>query len=226
MNVEEPAAETPAAETPAATSAPQDAGAREDPRDALLQAHAPAVMVPRFGNLAPLARAGHRYLVAADGIWLEVRRAWLHARVHVAPSGIALPFGDVAQIIEYGFSVRDLCAMHRAFVRDATDAMPNEFAAWAVYDERNASLEYRPIVADEASPGRVSFQRPPLAEHEHLAIDLHSHGEMPAFFSATDDADDAGEVKLAVVVGEIGLDAIPSCATRLCLLGLFLGGGE
>lgn len=201
-----------------------------DPRDAILQAHTPVVTVPRFGELAPLGKSGHRYLVDAQGLWIEVRRPWLHVRAPLASqlfSGDhegehALPFGKLERLMQYGFSGEDLQRVQTLFLYDARKAMPDEYAAWAVYDERTQRLNYVPLIAETSSPDALEgIQRPRLEPHEHLAIDLHSHGALSAFFSSTDDADDRGEVKVAVVVG--GLDEEPQWETRLCLLGLFIG---
>lgn len=195
-----------------------------DPRDALLQAHTPAVMVPRHGPMPMMAKPGHRFLVAANGLWLEVLRPWLTARVQVAYSEVPLPFGELDQSIQYAFGARELGSVQRRFLEDARGALPDECAAWAVYSEETGKLDYRPLIADAASPGGVSFHRPRLADHEHLAIDLHSHGKLEAFFSATDDTDDLGEIKIAVVAGTV--DAAPTFASRLCLLGAFIEAGQ
>jgi PRTRC genetic system protein A len=72
----------------------------------------------------------------------------------------------------------------------------------------------------EASPERIHFQRPQLQEGAWLVMDFHSHGRHRAFFSAQDDADDAGEVKLAAVLGNLDA-ASPSIALRACLMGAF-----
>lgn len=191
-----------------------------DPRDAILQAHTPAVMVPRHGAHEPLAKPGHRFLVASDGLWLEVARPWLHAIVNVGYSEIPLPYGDVGQVVQYAFAVQAMRAIERHFLIDAVEAFPNECAAWGVYDNTSGQLEYWPIVSTKASPANVTFERPRLRDHQHLAIDIHSHGALPAGFSTTDDEDDAGEVKLAIVVGNIGGEL--SFARRLCLNGYFL----
>ncbi len=191
-----------------------------DSRDAILQAHAPALMVPRYGALPMMEKSGHRYLIAGDGVWLEVLRPWLQARVNLGPTELPLPFGELTEIIQHAFSRSDIETVRRRFLEDAVRAFPNECAAWAVYDEISGQLEYRPLIADEASPASVSFHRPRLADHEHLAIDLHSHGALAAGFSGTDDADDEGEVKFAVVAGN--LDSEITFASRLCLLGLFI----
>ena len=64
-----------------------------------------------------------------------------------------------------------------------------------------------------------SVDLPPLLPHEHLAVDLNSHGgDIPAFFSPEDDKDDSGEVKISVVVGNLNSDTI-SIEMRLCALG-------
>ena len=52
-------------------------------------------------------------------------------------------------------------------------------------------------------------------------IDVHSHGDMPAFFSHEDDADDAGGIKLAVVFGHIGRDR-PEIVSRLVCVDRFI----
>lgn len=191
-----------------------------DSRDRILQAHAPVVMVPRFTTLALPDRPGHRYLAAHDGLWLEVLRPWLHARVLVAPAEIPLPYGRVEQRITYAFSRRDLEEIEHRFLHDAARAFPNECAAWGVYDERTGKLEYWPLIATAATPGSVDLERPRLLDHLHLAIDIHSHGAIGACFSGTDDEDDAGEVKFSVVIGNI--DQELTFARRLCLLGMFI----
>lgn len=201
-----------------------------DPRDEILRRQTPAVMVPRFGALEPIGRTGHRYLVAEDGLWLEVNRPWLHAVVPVGASRPAeygrhaLPFGRVEWRIWYAFSGAGIRRIYESFLADAVRAAPNECAAWGVYDETTGRLEYRPLVADRATPYSLNFHRPALPLHQHLAMDLHSHGTGAPYFSQTDDEDDRGEVKLSIVAGTV--DAEPSWAARLCLLGLFIPGED
>jgi hypothetical protein len=214
-----------------------------DERDLFQQSLTPVVVVPKYSEIAPLSTPGHRYLVAEDGLWLEVRRAWLWARMPLAQTwGTSLPFGRLAEPqtlpevtdgmevdardfmptlqAQYTFEAEDLERLQTLFVHDARASLPDEFAAWGVWDDKAGRLVYRPLVATEASPGGITFSRPRLEDHEHLAVDLHSHGALAAFFSSTDDDDDRGEVKLSVVVGT--LDQEPTFATRLCALGLFV----
>lgn len=202
------------------------ADARLDPRDHVLQLHTPAIMVPRYGELPPIGKSGHRYLVATDGLWLEVKRPWLHARVPIAPLPLdadnvhSMPFGSLERHVQYSIRDEDLAELQERFLVDAAAAMPNEFAAWGVYDDLTGDLHYSPCIAVEAGAGGITFHRPTLGLNEHFAIDLHSHGALDAFFSATDDHDDRGEVKVAMVAGN--LDKEPTWAMRLCLLGVFI----
>lgn len=195
-----------------------------DPRDRIILEHAPLVAVPRFGELPALDHDGHRYLAAEDGLWFEIVRPWLGMRTCIAQSDVPLPYGRVEPILIYAFSQEDLERIQTLFIYDGRNALPNECAAWAVWNAQTHTLDYVPLIADASSPGGVSFHRPRLDPHQTLAIDLHSHGAMQAFFSTQDDDDDAGEVKLSVVVGT--LDREPTFETRLCALGLFIPSNE
>jgi PRTRC genetic system protein A len=58
---------------------------------------------------------------------------------------------------------------------------------------------------------------PVLQDGEEIAVDLHTHGRLPAWFSATDDADDRG-IKIAGVFGHLH-EPVPTAAFRLVLNG-------
>ncbi len=47
---------------------------------------------------------------------------------------------------------------------------------------------------------------------------MHSHGAHDAFFSELDDKDDAGAMKISLVLGNIDRD-MPSSKMRLCMAG-------
>lgn len=191
-----------------------------DRRDRIILDHAPLVAMGRFGGLDDLQVNRHRFIAGEQGLYLELRRPWLHVVALIAPSGMPLPYGPVNEDYDYRFTEASLEFLLSQFTADAHRALPDECAAWGVWNEHTELLEYRPLIADEASPGGVTFHRPRLQPHEHLAVDMHSHGTFPAYFSETDDEDDRGEVKLSVVVGT--LDKEPSYASRLCALGHFV----
>ncbi|KAJ8134833.1 hypothetical protein OY671_011954, partial [Metschnikowia pulcherrima] len=56
---------------------------------------------------------------------------------------------------------------------------------------------------DEATPSRLVYRTPVLPPDWHIVCDIHSHGTGPAFFSTTDDADDAHATKISLVFGRL-----------------------
>ncbi|WP_232439975.1 PRTRC system protein A [Burkholderia ubonensis] len=183
---------------------------------------APVAAVPRHAQFEPLLDIGHRFLLAAEGLFVEIRRPWLHLIQPVAPiesAGPRPPYGSLEPKIEFTFGRLGTAEPHfRQFAAEATEALPNEHAAWLVWNDTTKELTYRKVDVISATPDEIVIERPALADNESLAIDLHSHGADPAGFSPKDDADDAGEVKLAGVIGGIGTSN-PSVAFRLCALG-------
>jgi PRTRC genetic system protein A len=194
------------------------------PLDAALFDSAPTVAVPKHAAFAPLQDIGHRFLAAADGIFVEVRRPWLHViqlLSKLPDAGPKPPYGLIMPKIELTFGRLGVAIpLIQAFAEEARDAAPNEHAGWIVWNADAKALEYKALKITNATPGSITYDRPELAEHESLALDLHSHGAGPAFFSGTDDADDAGEVKISGVLGGFGDGVTPSVAFRLCVLGL------
>ncbi len=193
-----------------------------DPRDTILQNLCPTVMVPRFTPLAPLHGPGHRFLAAADGLWLEVQRPWLRLVWPLcSQTDVKMPYGEVQQTIELAF---DRVPEHfiRRFIDDAKEEHPNECGAWLVWNEQMERLEYRKLCSVSATCASLEVDRPALLSHEHLAVDLHSHGgELSAFFSPEDDRDDVGEVKVSIVIGNVKSDGI-TVEMRLCALELLI----
>lgn len=192
-----------------------------DSRDVVLQSVTPTVMVPLHGTLDPLRRPGHRFLAAGNGEWLEVRRSWLHARAQILPaSPVAKPYGCLSDAIEWLMPAVPV-SHFEAFAVMARASCPKEAAAWIVWNEKLGTFSLKPVGVRTATRGSIHFDRPRLEDDEHLVVDLHSHGTSGAFFSATDNEDDRGEVKIAVVLGHCDKDAF-STVMRLCLLGKFI----
>ncbi|MBB3259969.1 PRTRC genetic system protein A [Paraburkholderia bannensis] len=218
-----------------ARAKPRAIAASEDdeqlPLDVALFDSAPTVAVPKHAKFVALQEIGHRFLMTAEGVFVEVRRPWAHiiqrldwTRDSTAKStGPIPPYGTVEEKVEFAFGRLGSALQElQAFAAEARAALPNEYAAWIIWDAQKQKLQYRPLPATSATPGSITFDRPALAEHESLAIDLHSHGDSAAFFSPTDDADDAGEVKIAGVFGGLGAGSEPDVAFRLCVLGMFI----
>ena len=193
-----------------------------DKRDELLQHLTPTLMVPRFGQFEPLQNPGHRFLMASDGLWLEINRAWLYARTQCAPllGQVPVPYGTVTPCVELRCG-RIAPAILEQFVVMARAALPNETAAAVIWNDETGAMHLQPRKELHASAAHVTVEAVSLAEHEHLVMDLHSHARYPAGFSNEDNIYDRAGVYAAGVVGNVDQEH-PTYAFRLCLLGLFL----
>ena len=192
-----------------------------DARDIALQGVMPTVMAPRYTELEQLDTPGNRILMAANGVWLEVCRAWLYARIRLAPPiRIPVPYGIVREEMRFGFGKLPK-AMVAQFIELARVRSPNECAAWIVWNQRTDAWKLMMLEEASVGPGHVIVNLPTLESDEHLVMDLHSHGLTEAFFSRTDNKDDKGEVKIAGVIGNLNQAAV-TASFRLCANGVFL----
>lgn len=192
--------------------------------DAALTRAAPVAIVPVHCEFEPLLENGHRFLMAADGVYLEARRPWLHIIQRLAEQkAVRMPYGAIEPKVEFAFGkVGAALAELREFGEVARLKSPIEAAASLIWNDESREFALRyPLLIGEPTGSHVQYQQIELGEHESLAIDLHSHGLHPAIFSGTDDIDDAGSVKIAGVFGNLDL-GLPTVAFRLCVLGLYL----
>ncbi len=192
--------------------------------DQALLAAAPIAAVPRHAPFHPLQENGHRFLLAADGPYIEVRRPWLHFIHRLSEvKGVAIPYGSVEKACTLDFgSIGSALPQMKEFAAKARADAPNEAAASLLWDHRARSwrIEY-PKIIGEASATRIQYHQVEAGPDESLAIDLHSHGHLEAFFSETDNEDDRGAVKISAVFGNLDTDK-PTVAFRLCVLGLYI----
>lgn len=200
----------------------------DDPTAAALLAAVPCYPVPLSGRSPALdalrkSRAGHGLAVGRDGVMLIFRRPWLALDVPITRSlGAYLPYGLA------GAPRADLrCGMipggRLAAVLDHFGAaLPNEAAAFVLWNETTGEFAVEFPTIDEATPTRLVYRIPVLQPDWHVICDIHSHGCGPAYFSATDDEDDAHATKISLVIGSFGDPAGPAMASRLCAGGMFL----
>lgn len=181
----------------------------------------PVVAAPKFSALGIANDFGHRVIVAHDGLWLDVRQPWLRASVKIAESSWPLPYGEVTPAIDLLCDGPDLAEVFHRFVAAAKERGRLEHAAWVSTDD-DYRLAYHDVAIRHVSSQHIKYDRPSAAGR-FMFLDMHSHGEGRPFFSAIDNRDDAGEMKLAIVVGDLGHanHHVTFCA-RLCLAGLYV----
>lgn len=188
--------------------------------DLVLQTVCPTVMVGRYEPLALLDSDGHRFLMAEDGVHVEVLRPWLHVISKVSEVAVKMPYGQVPALFKINLHRRALAAGLRRFIGRAAELAPDEHAAWLTFDPDQGAIGYvEPLVI---SRGRehIQYRRPDATPSCLPVVDCHSHGTSPAFFSGTDDKDDrTDDAKLAFVVGNLD-QPTPSVAMRLSMMGL------
>ena len=153
----------------------------------------------------PPPRAGliYDYLLAGDGVWLAAENSALRVRAPVAPAAIrGLPALGGACELRHGrlpAAIWEACVA----VTRGVAACRHEILLLAIHGPGG----YRLIVPEDqrATATRVVYTPPVLAVGEAIALALHSHHTMPAFFSATDDADER-DLGLYAVVGRLLCD--------------------
>jgi len=184
-----------------------------------LLAATPVTAIAKYGKHEPLQESGNRFAVASNGLFVEVARPWLYALWPVAEQ-FPVPFGAAHPVIKLRCG-HIPAALLDMFEWQAKQAYPNETAGWITYNEHSKQFTYRPLKETRANRARVSYETPVLEEGEHLVLDLHSHGDFAAHFSAQDDMDDYGAYKVSAVLGRVGSDQQEWCV-RLCMGGVFI----
>ena len=169
------------------------------------------------------ADAGHGLAIGCDGVMLILRRPWLALDIPITPPLPAyLPYGSIGMPraeLRCNFIPGELLDRISAWFRES---LPNEAAAFVVWDETTHEFSLLFPQVDEATPSRLVYRTPVLPAGQHIICDAHSHAAGPAFFSATDDADDAHATKIALVLGRLDQPDGPTMVSRLCAGGMFI----
>jgi len=196
------------------------------PLDIALQGACPTVMVPLYGDSAPLTSPGHRFLSASVGLWIEINRPWMKLVWPIATqTDFPTPYCELEKKIDLAFGKVSTDLINQ-FISDAEIAFPNEFDAWLVWNDQAKQLRYHAMQTIAAGPGRLKAKSPDLAEHESLAVNLHSHGIYPAYFSSEDHFDDRDEVKIAGVFGSFVGKPLTSAYRNYTTAFRICAGGE
>lgn len=190
-----------------------------DARDAALQASCPVVIAPRFGALPDMDR-GQRLVVAADGLFVQIKLDWLDCIRCLTPQGLGLPlpYGAVEERLRFSFGVLPIRLIER-FIEEGRRSLPNEAAAALIYSRTSGQLRLASCEPVRCTPTRIDYRAPAMAADETLAVDLHTHGRLAAFWSDEDDRDDQG-IKIAGVFGRLH-EPRPEACFRLVINGRY-----
>lgn len=174
-------------------------------------------IVPFSDSLTDLKTDGQRLLACRGGLWLEVRRRWLHARLPILPISIPLSYGMPQATIDFSFGhgLLDLLCL---FVHESQIAFPMGHAAWLIWNDVEKRLEYESLRLPYRANDQVTTHQPREQAGWHPCVNLCSPGQFAAGFSAMDAMDD-GQVTLAIVIGNCD-GSMPSISARLYLPGI------
>jgi PRTRC genetic system protein A len=169
-------------------------------------------LVARDGLAPPRRGLLYDYVVAGDGLWLAAANDRLRARVPVAPARVRglPPLGAAFELA--GGPVPATVWEHIADIAAATAAAGREILVVV----RSGPAGYRL----ELPPQRVGPTSVRYAPPADAVVEVHSHVDGPARFSATDDADEQG-LRVYGVLGRLWSDR-PEVALRVGVYGYFL----
>lgn len=188
----------------------------------------PTVMVPKYGELFPCPTGKARFLMGRRGLFLEAVKPWgrIVTQLWECPRTQPLPYGEVEEQYSDFFKVLDAIEpiMRQEVIPRAAEYAKRdlEWAGWIVFDGeglRFLSVDF------EAWRAKAKVQYPVLEKGWSLAVDIHSHGMIKAFFSSEDNEDDAGGVKICIVLGDYeNRDGKPffKSKTRFAVQGFFV----
>lgn len=200
----------------------------DDPTAAAVLAEMPCYPVPPSGRSPAIdalrdARAGQGLAIAQAGVMLILRRPWLALDTYLTHRPHAY--------LPYGAGEKERCDLRcgliphvflEVILHHLRAALPNEAAAFVIWNETTCAFAVEVPVIDEATPSRLVYRTPVLPDGWHVVCDIHSHGTGPAFFSRTDDEDDAFATKISLVFGRLDRPDGPDMESRLCAAGMFL----
>jgi len=163
---------------------------------------------------------GQRTLIARNGVFVQVSLPWLDCTVQIGslPAAPPLPYGELTERISFRFGVIPVVLLQE-FIAQGRAGLPNEIAGGLIYCSASCALRLQVYDPLEAAPLGIRYSMPHLGPDELIAVDLHTHGEVAASWSLTDDADDLS-TKVCGVFGDLA-ELTPSAKFRLVVNGFY-----
>lgn len=153
---------------------------------------------------------GYDYVLAANGLFVQAANHLLSMTVPVAPAQVrGLALAEPRITLTHGPLPR--AALHR-ILREMQRAAPLELFAAVTWDEQQG---YRAVMPPQQT-GRAHVSYQPIPD---TVLEIHSHGDAPAFFSDQDDQDEQG-LAIYAVAGRVSSGL--TLAIRAGVYGHFL----
>lgn len=174
----------------------------------------PLFCIPPMQQHRPLVSPGRRWVMAADGLYLEARSLALHVMHKVC--SLQTAFGEASSFLRTinGRVPQELLDQCVALAVSAGD---KETAALIHWNPKEG--QYVLSTPDIISAGQAHVTYRDESDDELLVYDFHSHGHLPGYFSGTDDQSDLSRMGpyIAVVAGHCqNAESVKVCS-RMCL---------
>jgi len=174
-------------------------------KDRLIQERFPTIMAPRYEALPPCQLHQTRLLMARGGLYIDTLQPFGAFRRCLWLADRDLPYGEIEEVDNFSGILKDpqVATIFENYILPQAAAYADDNREWAgwIVRAKGEGYSYLPLDFEATAASVFIGQRPVLPEDTHLAIDVHSHGRMKAFFSSTDDVDDSGGVRLSAVLG-------------------------
>ena len=140
------------------------------------------------------------YIVAANGVFIRAEKPGLSVLLKVQPLD---PIGSnalrVLDALKEHIAIEKMPAsVLEAVIQQSEYALPNEML---FYLRETADSWELTIPEQRASPGRVEPVDPDDPAAQNALCEIHSHGHLEAFFSETDDREEAFGFRIYCVIG-------------------------
>lgn len=190
-----------------------------DPRDQVLLANNPTLMMPRFGALPSLEIGMKRFVLARDGLYIQARSHVLTVTAKLADTP-PMPYGGLEPSVEMIGGLLP-AALYHAFCASALSTSPVETAGFVLWDRSRKEYVLAHREGITSSTTHISYLIDDI-DDDMVVCNWHSHGKSPAFFSKTDDASDNRGLYIASVFGHCTSPADITVTTRIVIDGYYI----
>ena len=172
-------------------------------------------LIARQGQPLPPCHGLFQYILAANGVFIRAAKPGLNVQLKIGHTLTDLRgLESLAESVEVE---RIPQAVLETILQLAHDALPNEILFYL----KPVSGGWQIDLPEQAmSPGSVRPLDPNDPACAQALCELHSHNTLPAFFSATDDAEESFGFRIYAVIGRV--DTAPEIRVRVGVYGHLL----
>lgn len=158
-------------------------------------------------QLPPIKAAAYEYVIAGNGFYIRAEDSRMEAMIPV----VSMQLNGLAHVTPYANlkTPKIFSGYLDGILASARHHMPNEALYQFAWDGQGWKCN---IPDQTVSAASIEFTELGVA-----VIDLHSHGAMQAFYSATDDIDEQG-LRFYLVIGHVDHE-MPTIRARVGVYG-------